>query len=347
MADITPQTRILEDGTEELIQQGPDEDGVVYADLSGKIADSTETVIADEGKVSIVAPAAAAKPAAAPAKDAPAAEETDELPADLKGKTPSQLAKMYADAQALIGRQGQELGSYRNKFDQFLQADLAARTAAAKAAAAAKPAAETKPALSDDEEDAQVFAKPREAISKLIENHPLIKEIRDTLGKAAAEKTTAAMKTNEQKFAEAHPDAQEIVNDENFQEWVKKSPVRTALMQRAHKHYDFVAGNEVFETWKALQGVGKKPAVDTAAEEAAAASAAAATLAKRKATLKAAGVPTGGNAGQSAGAGAGKSGDGKPIYRRIDVLNMMENDPERYASMADEFAAAYAEKRVR
>jgi predicted lipase len=37
----------------------------------------------------------------------------------------------------------------------------------------------------------------------------------------------------------------------------------------------------------------------------------------------------------------------KKIYRRADIINLMKNDPERYAALSDEIMRAYAEKRVR
>src|SRR5216117_3935966 len=51
-----------------------------------------------------------------------AAEEGDDLPEELKGKSPKELAKMYREAQSLIGRQGSELGEARKRMDALIQA---------------------------------------------------------------------------------------------------------------------------------------------------------------------------------------------------------------------------------
>jgi hypothetical protein len=261
----------------------------------------------------------AAKPAAAPAEDA--------IPEQFKGKTVSQLAKMYQDAQELIGRQGRELGDVRRLADSVIKAQLAA-----------KPAAPAAPAADPAADDAAFFAKPGEAIQKAIENSPIVKQLREQLGKVEADKQVVRMTSAKTQFDTEHPDAGAIMDSPEFREWVRASPIRVALLQRADQKYDFVAGNEVFSTWKALRGV-QKPAEGAQDAEQQAASAAAATLAKRKAQLKAASVPAGGSGG------AGKEGGGKK-YRRVEILALMENNPEKYAEMAEEIQKAYDEKRV-
>jgi hypothetical protein len=56
-------------------------------------------------------------------------------------------------------------------------------------------------------------------------------------------------------------------------------------------------------------------------------------------------VPSGGNASP---AGGGKTNNaGGKIYRRVDVMRLMEEDPDRYEAMADEIQRAYAEGRIR
>jgi hypothetical protein len=54
-------------------------------------------------------------------------------------------------------------------------------------------------------------------------------------------------------------------------------------------------------------------------------------------------VPTGGNASPKA---PQASGQGK-IYRRADVIKLMQTDPDRYALMGEEITKAYSEGRVR
>ena len=48
--------------------------------------------------------------------------------------------------------------------------------------------------------------------------------------------------------------------------------------------------------------------------------------------------------GSAKGTGESKS---KKIYRRSEIMNLMQNDPKRYQQLADELLIAYEEGRVR
>jgi hypothetical protein len=343
MTDITPDARVLEDNDAALLDADTPAgaEAVEFADL------------AELGKTP--APAAAATPAAGkPAAPAAAAPADDaDLPEQFRGKSKKELARMYQEAHQTIGRQGSELGELRQKADFAIKASLEALRGR-KIDEPAKPAA---PASAEPRDESAFFAKPYETLGKEIENHPIIKEIRETLGRAAADQATARATASTEQFNRTHPDAPQILQDPEFRQWVSASPIRRSLLQRAHQAYDFHAGDEVFSTWKALRGA-KQPASKAGEQPAAAAapaagapsaadiSAAAATLAnarkaKADATAKAAAVPTGG------ASGAGKPAGGKKIFRRADVMRLMETDPERYEALADEIAQAYAENRVR
>lgn len=345
-----PQSKVklLEDGDAALISGSTDpvEAGVEFADLS-KLGES-------EKKPEDAAPAAAA-PAAKPAAAAPAAPD-EELPTELKGKTPAQLAKMLKDAQSLIGRQGSELGDLRQRVDFAIQTSLAAVKARGEKPAEPAPAAKPEPVLDETE----FFAKPLEAISKAIENHPLIKKIEQTLGKSAADAETTRATRSTERFNAAHPDAQEILGKPEFRQWVAASPIRRALMARAHNQFDFDAGDEVFSTWKALQGIGVRsapaagdtgtvaaPAAAAAAPAADAVSEAARTLAAARTAKAAAAAQTAAAVVPTGGTSAAGTGGTKKVFRRADVLHLMETDPARYEQLADEIALAYAEGRVR
>jgi hypothetical protein len=348
MSDIAPDAKILEDGEDILLGDSTEADGTEFADI-GSLGKPGE----DEADLT----AAAAKPAAAAVKPAAAAAaaatgEDDDLPQEFKGKSRKDIAKMYQDAHKVIGRQGSELGELRAKADHAIKLSLEAiRAGRAPAPADAKPAVEEKL------DESELFSKPTEFLNKVLANSPVIKEIRDSLGQAAAQQATSRAAEATQRFIAAHPDANEILRDPEFRQWVNASRVRTSLLQRAHSRFDFDAGDEVFSTWKALKGVkhgstaGEQPAAAAAAPAAAAAQAtavteaaktlAAARKAKQDAAARAAGVPTGGAAGASAGKG------GKPVFRRVDVMRLMVEDPDRYEALSDEIRIAYEEGRVR
>lgn len=342
MSDIAPDAKILEDGDDTLLKSETD-DNTEFADIKdlGKPA-------ADEADLTA---ATATKTAAKPPVAAAAPTEEDDLPQEFKGKSKKDIVKMYQDAHKVIGRQGSELGELRAKADHAIKLSLEAIRAGKQPAA---PAAKAEEPLDESE----LFSKPTEFLNKVLANSPVIKEIRETLGQAAAAQATTRAAAATQRFNTAHPDAGEIMRDPEFRQWVSASPVRQRLLQQAHTRYDFEAGDEVFSTWKALKGVrhasskegeqstaGTTPAAASSAAPAgdpvseAAKTLAAARKAKQEQQAKAAAVPTGGGAGASKG--------GKPVFRRADVMRLMIEDPDRYEALSDEIAAAYAEGRVR
>jgi hypothetical protein len=256
---------------------------------------------------------------------------------------------MYKEAQSLIGRQGSELGDLRRRTDTAIQASLAALSQRREAST---PKVEA-PAEPEKIDEAEFFRAPGDAIAKAIAAHPVIKRIEETLGKSAKDQAVSRAEQAAERFNGAHPDAAEIMANPEFRQWVGASRVRQGLLMQAHRDFNFEAGDEVFGTWKALKGIGKKapaPAatVDPAAEEAANAAKAAeagrilSQQAKRKRELAAGSVPSGGGAG-----GSGAPTGSKKIFRRADVLKLMETDQDRYEQLAPEIEAAYREGRVR
>lgn len=306
-------TEILEDLVEVSTEAGAE-----YTDVSGK--DSLPEGVSDpEDEEGDGAPVIAAK------KDAKEAKPVaDDIPDDLKGKTPSQLAKMYRDAQQVIGRQGSELGDLRRTADTYIKAHL--RASSPKVAAA--PVVAVKPPDAVD-----FFTNPTDAVKRLIEDHPALKLLQGSAKEQAARDIQRQRGESERSFNTSHPDSAEVLANEEFRDWILKSPIRKALLLRAHQQYDLDAANEVFNTWKELVAAraAKEPVVP--------AKPAPKTVAKKEAAR----VPSGGNATPQE-AGGGQAGK---IYRRADVIRLMERDPDRYALMADEIGQAYAEGRVR
>jgi hypothetical protein len=336
MTAVQPQSksRVLEEGDQALIDA------------------NTEVVEGDEKVEFVNLDEMASQDSTAPAKKpedktAAAPNEDDDLPPEFRGKSKKDVVKMYQEAHSAIGRQGQELGELRRRADLAIQTSLQAL----RSKQSADPKAAAKPA-DEDIDESQIFADPKTAIAKLVENHPIIKEIRETLGKNASDAQVSRAAAATERFNQAHPDSREILADPEFRQWVAASNVRRQLLLRANNHFDFEAGDEVFSTWKALKGKaqptsggeGDAAAADGAPTEAEV-KAAASTLAKQRqakqqAAAQAAAAPTG-------GASAGKPQGGKKIFRRADVLRLMETDEERYAQLAPEIELAYKEGRVR
>lgn len=173
------------------------------------------------------------------------------------------------------------------------------------------------PATQEPEEDIDFFSDPDKAVERAIKNHPSIK---------AAEAQTQQYKqqTAQSHLQQRHPDMQEILQDGKFVEWIKGSKIRTQLFAQADTQYDYEAADELFTTWKERQQV-----VDqTVANE----------KASRKTAVKNA------SAGNAKGSGEAAS---RKVYRRSDIIKLMQTDPDRYLSLSDEIMQAYQEGRVR
>jgi hypothetical protein len=173
------------------------------------------------------------------------------------------------------------------------------------------------PATQEPEEDIDFFSDPDKAVERAIKNHPSIK---------AAEAQTQQYKqqTAQSHLQQRHPDMQEILQDGKFVEWIKGSKIRTQLFAQADTQYDYEAADELFTTWKERQQV----VGQTVANE----------KASRKTAVKNA------SAGNAKGSGEAAS---RKVYRRSDIIKLMQTDPDRYLSLSDEIMQAYQEGRVR
>ena len=230
----------------------------------------------------------------------PEPQEPD-IPDKYKGKTAEELVQMHQEAEKLLGRQSSEVGELRKVVDTYIQTQLTDNNQEAP----------------NQVEEVDFFTDPNKAVDLAIQNHPKIKEAEELTKQY---KASTALSELQRK----HPDMQQILQDANFAEWIKASPVRTRLFIAADQQYDHESADELFNLWKERQNIVQKTAE---VEEIA-----------RKQTVKAAAT---GNA-----RGSNESAP-KKIYRRADIINLMKNDPERYAALSDEIMRAYAEKRVR
>ncbi len=169
----------------------------------------------------------------------------------------------------------------------------------------------------DDETDVDFFVDPKTAVSRAIDNHPKIKE-------AQAYTEQYKKQTALAQLQQRHPDMGNILQDAKFAEWIKGSKVRTKLFVQADQAYDYESANELFNLWKEKNQMVKQTAQ---AEKVA-----------RKDSVKSA------NTGNARGTGEGSR---KKVYRRADIIKLMQDDPDRYMALQPEIMAAYAEKRVK
>jgi hypothetical protein len=166
-------------------------------------------------------------------------------------------------------------------------------------------------------EEVDFFSDPDKAVDKRINSHPAIKQAQELNARMRSEQAKSALMSK-------HPDAAEIAGDPSFAEWVQSSKWRKELYSRADSQFDTDAADELFSQWKSTKS--------------AASSVLDAEKATRKDTLKKA------STGSSKGSSEPK---GKTFYRRRDIIELIQTNPERYHAMEPEIRQAYAEGRVR
>jgi len=225
---------------------------------------------------------------------------SDDIPDKYRGKQLSDIIKMHQEAEKLIGKQAQEVGEVRKLADELIKQNLAGKS---------QP-------IKEEEPEVDFFENPQAAVRKTVDNHP------DVLAARQASQEFKKMQI-QQKLAQEHPDFAQIVQDQDFANWVKSSPVRISLYAKADGEYDYDSANELLSTYKQLRGVKAKQTSEAGETQ-------------RKSNLKAASVDVG---------GTGESG--KRVYRRADLIRLKMQDPARYDALSDEIMAAYSEGRVK
>lgn len=231
-------------------------------------------------------------------------QELDDAPAvpqKYRGKKLEDIINMHMEAEKLIGRQAQEVGEVRRLADELLKQQLAQK--------AAEP-------TKQEVDDLDFFEDPKKAISKAVETHPDVVAARQT---AMQLKRQAAM----QQVASKHPDMGQIVQDPEFADWVKSSPVRMQLYTAADQSFDAMAADELLSTFKQVRTRKQQEVQDVAKTT-------------RQNSLKAASTEV---------VGTGETS--RKIYRRADLIRLRLENPDRYDALQDEIMKAYSEGRVR
>jgi hypothetical protein len=234
-------------------------------------------------------------------------QEEDDVPAKYKGKSAKEIAQMHIEAEKLIGRQAQEVGEVRRLADELLKRELNSKK---------------EPATVEDEID--FFEDPDKAVSKKIDSHPAIQQAKQ---QAVEMKQLQTIGLLQQEF----PDFQQTVNDPAFAEWVKASPIRVQLYTAAHNAYDYSAAAELLSNWKYVKPASAAPTAgqNESLQE---------VTRTQRSAVKSATVDVGSTAG---------SGPTSKIYRRIDLIRLNLEDPDRYEALQPEIMQAYREGRVR
>ena len=228
-------------------------------------------------------------------------EETkNELPEKYRSKSLDEVVRMHQEAERLIGKQAQEVGEVRKLADELIKQNLGGRS---------QP-------IKEEEPEVDFFENPQKAVQGQIDRHP------DVLAARQAGMDFRRMQI-QQKLAQDHPDYSQVVNDSEFHNWVKSSPVRLGLYAKADAEFDYDSANELLSTFKQLRGIKAKQSDQQ-------------NDAIRTKSMKAAQVDVGGS-GESS----------KRVYRRADLIRLKMTDPQRYETLSDEIMQAYSDGRVK
>jgi len=167
-------------------------------------------------------------------------------------------------------------------------------------------------------DDSDFFTNPREAVERLIAENPTLQSAQLAATEMSKQQALATLQN-------AHPDMNKIVSDAGFQKWVSDSKIRTEMFRKADQQYDFEQANELFSLWKERKTtVTQAKAVEKLAQK---------QQLKRASTGSARANPEGKAV--------------KKVYRRRDIIDLMNRDPKRYQAMQSEIMLAYQEGRVK
>lgn len=230
-----------------------------------------------------------------------------EVPDKYRGKSLDEIVRMHQEAEKLIGRQAQEVGEVRKLADSLIKQQLDTKHDTQQPSTA---------------QEIDWYEDPEKAVNRAVENNPILKQLQEN-------QIQQIRMNNRAMLEQSHPDFMNIVQTEDFNNWVKESRIRIQLLANA-ENYDLDSALELLGNYKSTRNL--KQQNTNAADQ---------SLKKaddegRAKSLKAASVQQGGT-GESS----------KPIYRRADLIRLKMQDPARYESMADDILAAYAEGRVR
>lgn len=192
-----------------------------------------------------------------------------------------------------LSRQGYELGELRKVTDKILLSQVDATP----------------------DEPVDFFTDPDKAVDQRIAKSPKLQEIDNLTMQLRQQAMIGQLKTE-------HPDYKEIVEDENFQNWVASSKVRVRLFQEADKGYEIDSANELLSTWKERQSIKNTGEAEANVKN------------DKEKALKAARVDTGTSTVNS-----------KKVYSRLDLMRLRTTDPTAYKSL--DVTKLYAEGRVK
>jgi len=262
-------------------------------------------------------------------QQAPADDEAltgEEVPEKYRGKSARDLLDIIRQQEEFTGRQSNELGQLREQVGTL-------RGVVDKAIALQ---AGEQPSRNEDEH-AELTAddllnNPTEAINRAVTSalEPVTRRFEDM-----------SYKEQQQDFLSRHETATQDVNDPNFVDYVKQSPYRKRLAEKAFadpNRIDFEAAEEL---WLGYDEVRASESASTETEQDLNSAGDSVPAKPKPSPSEVALVRSGGSDGEP-------SGDSK-IYSRSKLVKLQAEDPDTYYDPAFQakVAAAYREGRVR
>lgn len=246
----------------------------------------------------------------APEPTQAATPEEVKKPSKFEGKSIDDVISAYTHLEQEYGRKANELGQIRKLTDQLLGLEQAKL----KREESAKPAKKLTSDELFEDPDGSITAKARE-----------VAEARAAETDQRVAQLEAAVR--EEVFEKHHPGFRKTIETPEFIDFVRQSPYRQGLVQRAAQD-DWNAAHELFLAWEERQQ-----------------SAPAAAPAEPKKAAKQAGLV---KSGGSSAAGVQPRNDGKKVYSRAELIDMRINDPDGFDErFQSEYLPAYLEGRVR
>lgn len=260
---------------------------ILVPDAPATESDTTEEVESEETQAAVNADGVAAE-----AKD----NDTPSIPEKYRGKSLEEIIEMHMNAEKEIGRQANEVGTYRDLLKSMSDARSSSDSQT--------DTTEEKPVeVSSDD----LWDNPTEAIRSVVRDalQKEIAPIQQNLGQQQLEAQVGAL-------LKEHPDAEQIGADPEFQAFVEKSPYRLMDAQRWVENRDVDAARRLLSDWKELHP-GKEPTKTVETEESA--------VRKARAVATESGRGTGGPKGQD-------------TLSKREVMKVFINDRDLYDSDA-------------
>lgn len=230
-----------------------------------------------------------------------------QIPKKFEGKGLEDVVKSYTELEKEFGRRNNEIGELRKLTDQLLGLQLAEKEQ--------KTTKETVPQRPSVDFDSLV-ENPNEAIDNVVGSNPKLRALEEKL--IMRERQEAL-----QRFEQKHSDWKDLVATSEFQEWVRSTKGRQRMFVEADSNYDYELADELFTMYKETAGVGMQEEAE-----------------QKKATRN--------KALKDAASEKGTSGKkASKVYRRADLIKLMQTDREKYQQLLPEIERAYAEGRVR